>query len=224
MGMQNETHAFTLLGVLVLVIVIGLAAFLLMPSLTICREDPQKAICRSHLKQLGTAASMYSNDYRGFYPTCGLGLTVGRDNLRGLGSLCLLYGPYVSDKRIFRCPATKDDPDSPTVGLDVDPVWGLVTARPSGCSYAYDSQKAGLGRRKLPASVLTGVPIMADKPHPQNRLRNSVNHGNAGQNVLYFDGHLEWGPTRYVGLNNEDIYNAATPAGVLSYTDTYVTQ
>jgi len=224
MSRQNARHAFTLLELLVVVIVVGVVAFLLMPSLTHYHEDPQKIVCKSNLKRLGIAASMYANDYGGLYPTRGLGLAVGRDDLRGLGSLCLLYGSYVSDKRIFKCPATKDDPSSPAVGLTVDPHRGLITAKPTGCSYAHDSQKADLSRRKPPAGLLSGVAIMADKPHPQNRLRNSANHMNVGQNVLYFDGHFEWGPTRYVGLGNEDIYNAASPTGVLAYSDTYVTQ
>jgi len=224
MGQQSRVRGFTLLELLVVAIVLALLAGLLLPMFAKTRETIHPRPCKTHVKQLGLAMAMYSNDFDGFYPTRGLNLTVGRDDLRGLGSLSLLYDQYVTAPKLFKCPQTEDDPFCATVGLNIDSVMGLVTARPGGCSYAYDSQKAGVGRRGLSATDLANVAILADKPDPIDRLRNSPNHGNTGQNVLYFDGHVEWGPTRHVGVNANDIYSASGSANVLSYTDSYVTQ
>ena len=88
----------------------------------------------------------------------------------------------------------------------------------AGCSYAYDSQTGP------PKTTDPGVAIAADKPDPANRLRNSPNHRNTGQNVLYLDGHVEWGPTRNVGLGHDDIFNAREMGKPLSYSDSYITQ
>jgi prepilin-type processing-associated H-X9-DG protein len=50
------------------------------------------------------------------------------------------------------------------------------------------------------------LPIMADCPPVDPTQGNSPNHGGTGQNVLYVDGHVEWCPTRTVGLDGDDIY------------------
>jgi prepilin-type processing-associated H-X9-DG protein len=41
------------------------------------------------------------------------------------------------------------------------------------------------------------------------RRGNSRNHGGAGQNVLYGDGHVDWQATPFVGVKRDNIYTAA---------------
>lgn len=218
---------FTLLELLVVMIVITVLVAMLLPAYSRTGNHGRTSVCKSNVKQFGLAMSLYRTDFDGFFPTHGLRSAVGTDELRGLGSLCLLYDQYIAHRGIFRCPSTLDDPRDITVGLNIDENVGLITAKPAGCSYAYDSQKAGLGERKLPASTLARLPILADKPDPTCRIRNSANHGNTGQNVLYFDGHVEWAATPNAGLNRDDIYthwDDKDGPTVLAYSDTYVTQ
>ena len=222
--MSRSLQGLTLIDVLVILIVLAILAAMLMPVVDSGGGGARKAVCKSNLKQLGLAMAMYINDYDGYFPARGLGRAVGQDDLRGLGSLCLLYDQYITAKKIYRCPSTTDDPTSPTVGLNIDPVAGLQTAQPAGCSYGYDSQKAGAAKLGLEGTMLSAIAIAADKPDPSNRLRNSANHGNTGQNVLYFDGHVEWGPTRNVGLRNDDIWNAQEQGKPLAWSDSYITQ
>ncbi|MGA2496417.1 MAG: hypothetical protein ABSH20_01675 [Tepidisphaeraceae bacterium] len=43
----------------------------------------------------------------------------------------------------------------------------------------------------------------------QQRLANSRNHEQDGQNILYNDGHVEWAQTMWVGANKDGIFTAA---------------
>ena len=220
---RREGRAFTLLELLLVVTVIAIVAGLVLPLLTRARCEARQAVCKSMVKNLTLASSMYGNDHDEFYPTRGLDLTVGRDDLRGLGSLCLLYNRYLTAKKVFKCPSTNDDPENLTVGMNIDPVVGLVTATPAGCSFAYDSQKGKLSDPRM-KPLVGQIAVFADKPDPLNRLRNSPNHRNTGQNVGFYDCHVGWCPTPNVGLNRDPIYTTQTAGRVLSYTDSYLTQ
>ena len=229
MPSRRVTCGFTLLELLVVVTVIAVLLGLLIPAMARAREEARRAVCKHCAKTFGLAISMYANDYDEFYPTRGLNLTVGTDNLRGLGSLSLLYDQYLTTKVDFGCPSTRDDPRSLAVGLNIDRTQGLITAKPAGCSYGYDSQKANLSKLKGVGDAPKFVAIVADRPNPSNRLANSPNHGNAGQNVTYFDGHVEWRPAQDLGSkgNGDHIFtyrDDAVGARVLAYTDSYITQ
>ena len=221
---KNTRHGFTqsdmvasiaIVACIVVFVILGSGACI--PVHPGHREKERKVICMLNMRDIGRAISMYMTDHREVAPTRGLDLSVGSDNLRALGSLSLLYDSYVKGLKVFACPSTADRPWDPSVGLSIDPATGgLITARPAGCSYGYDSQK------EPPTDP--AVAIAADKPSPTNRLANSPNHRNTGQNVLFFDGHVEWGPTRNVGLNNDDIWHSMAIKRPLGYTDSYITQ
>ena len=216
MNARGRASGLTLVEVLVVTFIVFILAGLIIPALFPARETHPRPVCKSNLKQIGLAMSMYMNDFGEFYPTHGLDLAFGKDNLRGLGSLSLLYDQYITAEKIFRCPYTKDRPGDPAVGFRIDPEVGLITATPAGCSYGYDSQK---GPATNPDTA-----IASDKPDPRYRFLNSPNHSNTGQNVLYFDGHVEWGTTRNVGLNNDDIFGVWEAGKALAYSDSYITQ
>jgi len=226
---RHQVLGLTLFELFAIVIVIAVLGSLVL-SLTSSGLEPfAKSLCKSNMKQIGLAISMYANDNDEFYPTYGLGLTVGSDDLRGLGALSLICNAYARSPKIFKCPGTEDDPNGLPLGLSVDKTVGLITLTPAACSYAYDSQK---GRGTDPAT-----PIAADKPDPTDRLRNSSNHGNAGQVVLYYDGHVEWAARPTAGWtpslegrepsSNDHIYthwDYGDGPAVLACSDTYVTQ
>ena len=52
----------------------------------------------------------------------------------------------------------------------------------------------------------SGWPIVADRPPVEGEPGNSLNHGGAGQNVLFLDGHVSFVPQRTVGDPDDDIY------------------
>ena len=217
MNATCRTSSFTREELIVLFVVFGILAGLLLPALRgTGASHARRSICKSNLKQIGLAFAMYASDFGGHYPTKGRGLVVGRDDLRGLGSLSLLYDSYMPSRKVFKCPSASDDPTSKEVGFWLDPELGLVTARPGGCSYAYDSQKG--------PTTNAAVAIAADKPDPADLKINSPNHDNTGQNVLFFDGHVEWAPNVYAGLDNDHIWLPQAQGAVLAYSDSYLTQ
>jgi prepilin-type N-terminal cleavage/methylation domain-containing protein/prepilin-type processing-associated H-X9-DG protein len=57
---------------------------------------------------------------------------------------------------------------------------------------------------------VTGPP--ANAPPLELAVANSANHGRAGQNVLYADGHAEFRASPYCGVANDNIYTAQAPA------------
>src|SRR5436309_9956542 len=49
-------------------------------------------------------------------------------------------------------------------------------------------------------------PILADRPPSDGTPGNSPNHGGAGQNVLFLDGHVRFVPGRTIGDPDDDIF------------------
>src|SRR5690606_23595320 len=76
----------------------------------------------------------------------------------------------------------------------------------------------GDGESSPKASELT-----TDSPESEVRHGNSPNHNRKGQNVLYFDGRVEWSPTPFAGINRDNIYTRSIsrppPANQASDTD-----
>ena len=207
---MRRSKAFTLLELMIVIVVVAIVAGLLLPLIVHKREMSRRAVCQANLKQIGLAVSMYSNDWKDWYPTTGVGVPQGQEEpLRSLSLLACCYG---GDPQIFVCPSTNEQPQR-LVTRNHRPVTFMT---PKGCSYAYDHQKPP----KTPPQVAIG----ADKPDPTSPgTRNSANHRNQGQNVLYFDCHAEWASNVSSGMNGDNIFtgNWSGPGGTLAATDTY---
>jgi prepilin-type N-terminal cleavage/methylation domain-containing protein/prepilin-type processing-associated H-X9-DG protein len=66
--MRHRRSGFTLIELLVVIAIIAILAAILFPVFAQAREKARQATCISNLKQLGTAALMYSQDYDESWP------------------------------------------------------------------------------------------------------------------------------------------------------------
>lgn len=67
--MKHASHRFTLVELLVVIAIISILASLLLPALRHAQDSARDITCRSNLKQLGVAESLYSDDNDNFPAT-----------------------------------------------------------------------------------------------------------------------------------------------------------
>jgi len=96
------------------------------------------------------------------------------------------------------------DPNSITGGFKLNASVGADYAVYAdinpGSTIAYDTY---LGGGQISYNVVE--PTQSSGSQSQKRA-NSPNHDKEGQNVLYGDGHVDWGSTAFVGRNGDNIY------------------
>ncbi|MEP6756874.1 MAG: DUF1559 domain-containing protein [Chthonomonadales bacterium] len=103
---QTRNIGFTLIELLVVIAIIAILAAILFPVFAAAREKARQSACLSNLKQVGTAAMMYTQDYDENIPRTELG-TEGPDNLEYYWGDMIM--PYTKSWQILQCP----DADQP---------------------------------------------------------------------------------------------------------------
>lgn len=96
----HPKFGFTLIELLVVIAIIALLAAILFPVFARARENARRSSCQSNLKQIGTAAMMYTQDYdERLVPQ----RTTGADGKNWSG----LLDPYIKNVQIFVCPSQR---------------------------------------------------------------------------------------------------------------------
>lgn len=100
-------RAFTLLELLVVIAIITILAALLLPVLARGKETGRSASCANNLRQLGIAASVYSQDFKGSLPSF-LDWLRPTNGSRAISTISngTLY-PYLKSPGVYFCPTDK---------------------------------------------------------------------------------------------------------------------
>lgn len=223
-------EGFTLVELLTVMVIIGILASLLFPSLSRVREEARKTVCKENLRQIGQGCMQYAHDFGDYYPT----VRGDAGGSRPMASLAMLFNDYVPARETFRCPSTSDDCSGLQPGDTFQP-HGPPNRIPSPdrreCSYGYDDTKSRLCDPDVaiaadapPAPGEEQVGLTVGVGAGQGRMgKNSANHRGRGQNVLYFDGRVKWSPTPFCGVDDDNIYETDDPQNP-GETDSYIHQ
>src|SRR5437667_11534195 len=100
----SSRRGFTLIELLVVIAIIAILAAILFPVFAMAREKARQATCLSNQKQLGTAMSMYIQDYDERFPNWRTIVPVTPENPNGKITWVENMQPYCKNKKIWVCP------------------------------------------------------------------------------------------------------------------------
>jgi prepilin-type N-terminal cleavage/methylation domain-containing protein len=92
-------RGFTLIELLVVIAVIAILAAILFPVFAQAREKARQSSCLSNLRQIGTAAQIYAQDYDERLPGTELGEGEGEYHW------IEMLAPYTRNRDVFSCPS-----------------------------------------------------------------------------------------------------------------------
>lgn len=119
---KSSRDGFTLIELLVVIAIISILAAILFPVFSKARERARAASCMSNVKQIGTAMTMYTQDYDERLPEPSLAGVFRNASDSGLGQLYtgvlpfhLAIQPYARNYQLFGCPS---DPLKQNASID----------------------------------------------------------------------------------------------------------
>jgi prepilin-type N-terminal cleavage/methylation domain-containing protein/prepilin-type processing-associated H-X9-DG protein len=187
-------RGFTLIELLVVIAIIAILAAILFPVFAQAREKARQTTCLSNQRQIGTALSMYVQDYDDTAPSA---KTYGRwwtpaNRRNGPDPFARdQLMPYVKNENLWYCPSISIDsplhPPQPKVG----------TFRDNQTSYFWNFQCEKRGRlgkfEIIAARSIASIPYPAEQPMFWDIPywgKESIHM--QGLNSVFLDGHAKW--------------------------------
>jgi prepilin-type N-terminal cleavage/methylation domain-containing protein/prepilin-type processing-associated H-X9-DG protein len=232
------SRGFTLIELLVVIAIIAILAAILFPVFAQAREAARKASCASNLKQIVTAAGMYSQDYdERLVPTYTNTNYLPHPppepgQWMGWSDLIL---PYTKNYQIYRCPSASGAQERHDTSDDAWWCSYAINQRVGGDEATWNSDALKLSACSFPASTIY---FLDYSPACNDNCRASDNqaagwpepwlyppsgqqiswgdaqgyaarHG-GGANYAFIDGHVKWLSASYLKGNS---YNTALVNG-----------
>lgn len=197
---------FTLIELLTVIAIIGILASILIPVVGKVRESARSAGCTTHLREIGTAIQLYTNDYNGLTPPSrdpafsGGSRTIARTLWTYVGYEEAWYGEKMSGRTgnqttVFNCPSTELNA-VPTPGSSVftdRPHSFVLNAGPAanlrgGDGFSYGFNLDQLTTTSQTVAVFENSSYYGSSNH-YHSLYGLMPH-NEGSNFLFWDGHV----------------------------------
>jgi prepilin-type N-terminal cleavage/methylation domain-containing protein/prepilin-type processing-associated H-X9-DG protein len=211
---MRKQDGFTLIELLVVIAIIALLMGILMPALQRVKKQAKGVVCKNNMKQIGTAANVYAEDYDYFIPR-----SAGWSTITDMRPWFQCFMPYLAQKaidddyrnvKIFRCPGYPDKEQTVCYVVNGWPDEGATWTRhskitdcerPASTIYLADNED-GWWRtiiRKATDRDLTRCDVFQPEHLPNSDIE-AISGGRRvararhrdGCNVLFLDWHVEW--------------------------------
>jgi prepilin-type N-terminal cleavage/methylation domain-containing protein/prepilin-type processing-associated H-X9-DG protein len=139
----HSRRAFTLIELLVVIAIIAILAAILFPVFAQAREKARQTTCLSNLRQIGTAAQMYAQDYDEHLP----GTELGEDD--GEYFWIEMLAPYTKNRDLFNCPSAPVKTLYQPNGVSVEFSYGYAM------NDIHDSNDRSIGAAFQPLSAIS---------------------------------------------------------------------
>ena len=162
---MSKSKGLTLIELLVAISITSLLMSILLPALGRTRKQAKSVLCKSNLRQLGFAFSMYTNDNSGSF-----------NSGRGVEQWFEALKPYYQDSNeVLLCPMANDPVKNPWEGEGTFGTWGPEW---------FDGIYGSYGINEWVTNPPRGSPF--SNYNPENNWRNA-NVGNASQIPMLAD-------------------------------------
>ena len=214
---RRANASLTMTGLAVILACVCAILFLAEAFLTQTRHGhPVKAICKSNLKQIGTAMNIYLTKYGGDSSFAEPAAAFRGDEFIAM----TFWVDIIQVPRLFTCPATSDTGPVDEAGdaVPIPTVWGQAgNLADEQCSYA-GRCKGLTGQYAYRNTTPAFTKALRDSASPM-ACDKAGNHSD-GVSVVYFDSHVTFIPEAgdKVGADNSGL-NASDPTNELQHMD-----